>query len=248
MWDPDDIDGDTHANMIGTFKDLADEAKDLEAGEGDDQLCIIIKNPIQFILAVDYLCIGCSFPQAARVMQTTKERTRLAAIGSCTDKTICKYARYACAINLQKLFNLLMLAWTFVIAMDMSTHFSTSYLNICICFHQMHKGILNVHILAIPVFKWHTGKVIFKVCCKALDVLCPAWKDIIIGILTDGKRKMTGRSSGVATRFQCVAKPNFICIWCVAHQLGICLQNLYTHFGDDKFYQTLSGVIGYLHR
>ena len=59
---------------------------------------------------------------------------------------------------------------------------------------------------------------------------------------------MTGRSSGVATRFQRVAKPNFIRIWCGAHQLDICLQNSYTHFGDDKFYQTLTGVIGYLRR
>ena len=47
--------------MMGMFKDLADEAKDLRAGEGDDQLCIIIKNPIQFTLVIDYLCIGCSF-------------------------------------------------------------------------------------------------------------------------------------------------------------------------------------------
>ena len=58
--------------MMGTFEDFADEAGELEAGEGDDLLCIIIKNPIQLTLAIDYLRIGCSFRQASRVMQTTK--------------------------------------------------------------------------------------------------------------------------------------------------------------------------------
>ena len=75
----------------------------------------------------------------------------------------------------------------------LQTHFSRSYINVYIRFHHMNNSILNVHILAIPLFEWYTGAVIIKVCYKALDFLCPAWKEIIIGICTDGDKKITGR-------------------------------------------------------
>ena len=88
MWDPEDIYGDTHAKMMGSFEDLADEAHYLKALEVYERLCIIIKNPIQFIFSIDYIRIVCSFRQAGRVMQTPKERTGFAALGSCTDETI----------------------------------------------------------------------------------------------------------------------------------------------------------------
>ena len=55
-------------------------------------------------------------------MRTTKEKTGLAAIGSCRDSTIAKYARFACAVNLQKISELLQETWTFAVALDMSTH------------------------------------------------------------------------------------------------------------------------------
>ena len=57
-----------------------------------------------------------------------------------------------------------------------------------------------------------------------------------------------GRTSGVETRFQRLTKPNFIRLLCGAHQLDIRLQDSYTHFGDDKFYETLTVVIGYRRR
>ena len=143
-------------------------------------------------------------------MMTTKEKTGLATIGSCSDAVIAKYACFACAINLQKISELLEKAWMFAIALDMSTHMSTLYLDICIHLHLDHASIVNLHMLAIPVFNQHTGLVIFEVASKALDVLCKSWRDVVIGVLTDGEKKMTGRVSVVATRFQQVSKPEFI--------------------------------------
>ena len=95
----------------------------------------------------------------------------------------------------------------------MYTHMSTPYLNICIHLHLNRNGIFNVHILAVSVYKRHTAAVIFDTAANDIDVLCPWWKDIIIVVSTDGERKMTGRISGVATRFLNVANPGFICIW-----------------------------------
>ncbi len=58
---------------------------------------------------------------------TVKERTGLAAIGSCNDDTSAKYAHFVCAINSQKLHELLEKAWTFSVALDLSTHMEKSY-------------------------------------------------------------------------------------------------------------------------
>jgi hypothetical protein len=248
LWDPEDIDGETHSRMMRSFEDFAGDTEELQEGEGVDRFCIVIKNPVQFSLTVDYLSVGCSFRQAARIMISTKERTGLAAIGTCSDLTVAKYARYACAINLQKISELLDSAWTFAVALDMSTHMSTSYLDIRIRLHLNGPGIINMHLLAIPIFERHTGLVMFQTASRALDVLCPTWRDIIIGISTDGERKMTGHVSGVATRFQQVAKPGFTRIWCGAHQLEIVLQECYTHFGNDQFYGKLTSAISYLRR
>ena len=104
LWDPEVVDGETHANMLRPFQDFADATEELEEGE---KVEIVIKNVVQFSLAIGYLKVSCSFRQASRVMTTTKETTGLAAIGSCNDTTIAKYARFALAINLQKISDLL---------------------------------------------------------------------------------------------------------------------------------------------
>lgn len=248
LWDPEDIECETRSKMMLCFTEFVDNSKKLPDGQGVSRYRVSIKNMLQFSLGVDFLSVGLSFRQAARVLLQTKERSGLASIGSCSESTISKYARIACAVNLQKIYDLLDKAWTFSIALDMSTHMSTSYLDIRIRLHLNKHGILNVHILAVPVYERHTAEVIFDTSSKALDALCPSWRDTIIGISTDGERKMTGRITGVATRFQKVAKDGFIRIWCGAHQLDIVLQSAYKNLGDKLFYQQLTTLISYLRR
>ena len=50
----------------------------------------------------------------------------------------------------------------------MSTHIGTSYLDIRIRLHLENAGIINLHLLAIPVYDRHTGQVIFEVASKAM--------------------------------------------------------------------------------
>lgn len=84
-----------------------------------------------------------------------------------------------------------------------------------------------MHLLAVPAYDQHTAEVIFDTVANALDVFCPSWKDIIICVSTDAERKVTDHISGVLTRFQNVAKPGFIRIWCGVHHLEIVLQSVY---------------------
>ena len=57
---------------------------------------------------------------------------------------------------------------------------------------------------------------------------------------------MTGCISGVATQFQNVTKPSFICICCGTHQLDIVLHSTYRKLGNKAFYTHLKALISYL--
>ena len=181
-------------------------------------------------------------------MQITREQTGLASIGSCNDTSVAKYVCYACAINLQTISDVLNHVWTFSIALDMSTHTATSYLDIRIRFHVENYGIANIHLLVLLVYECHSGEVIFDAACKALNALYGGWRNKLIRVSTDRERKMTGCIKGVTTCFQKVSKCSFICVWCRAHQLDIILQDVYVHFGREEFYRALTSIISYLRR
>lgn len=196
---PDDVDGVTYESMMKRFEYFADSLKQLADGEGGDRFHVVTENAVQFSLAIDYLRVGCSFCQSARIMQAVNERTDSVAIGSCSDAKVSKYARYACAINLQKISELLETVWTFSIALDMSTHKGTSYLDIRIRLHLFCRGIVNLHFLAVSIYERHTSELIFEATAKLLDALWPNWRAVIARISTDCERKITGRNNGVAT-------------------------------------------------
>lgn len=74
----------------------------LRLNDCGSQYVLTIKNPVQFLLIVDYLRVGLSFRMALSVMTKTTERTGLAFIGSCSSGIPSKYAWFVCAMNLQK--------------------------------------------------------------------------------------------------------------------------------------------------
>ena len=205
------------------FGDVLDasEANDADAADVDTaRYCIRLKNPAQFYLIADYLSVGVSFRMVSRILAMTKESTGLASLGSVSEGNVTAYARFVCALNFQSLRDMLARVWEFSVAMDMSTHKATSYLGIRIRLH-WNGYILNLHLLAIPMFCRHTGEQIFLHAAKALDVLAPGWKQMVVSISTDGKRNMTGRIQGVATRFDQAALPGFFRIWCGLHQIDL---------------------------
>src|SRR5688500_8940130 len=148
---------------------------------------------------------GCLFCQIATVLQNTKERTELASIGCIPDTIVAKYACFACTINLQRVATLLEQSWPFSLGMSMSLHMNTDYLDIYMHLHVHSHSLLNLHVVAVPVFEHHTGLAMFWHTSKVFDGLCTNWKPKIIGISTDGESKMTGHALGVTTRFQQVA-------------------------------------------
>ena len=247
LFHPDDSNDDvTKERALAIFENVIGQEEDEQDSDlQTDSYRMNIKNPAQFQRVVDYVSAGASFRMASRIVQMTRDRTGLASIGRASEGKVTSYLRIACALNLQKISEV---TWTFGIAMeDMSTHMSTSYLDIRI---RLFTGgaVHNFHLLAIPMFSRHTGEQIFLHAAKALDVICPQWRDIIMSISTDGERKMTGRVQGFATLFEQVAKPGFFRLWCGLHQLDIVLQAFYKAIMNEEFYSLLTGLISYLRR
>ena len=134
---------------------------------------------------------------------------------------------------------------TFSLALDMSTHMSTSYLDIQTQFFY-GSNVHNFHLVAVPLFTYHTGEQMYLHAEKILDILCPEWQSIMLSITIGGEMKMTGHIQGVATRFAQAALPGCFRIWCGLHQLDLVLQQFYTALMDKSFYGILMNLISYL--
>jgi hypothetical protein len=92
-------------------------------------------------------------------------------------------------------------AWAFSIALDSTTHQSTLYLDVHFqIFMPTFYNIVNLHAVALPMFDWHTGEVMFQMVVSFLDVLHPSWKVHLLGVSSDGAHNMTSRVFGVVTR------------------------------------------------
>lgn len=151
LWDSEYLEGQTHAKMIASFTDVLDETGAHPERYMTDPYCIVLKNRLQFFLAIDFLPAGCSFHQVSRVLYHRKQCSEVTSINLCVNVTISKYALYACTVILQKVYELLGKAWTFSVALDMSTHMITLYLDLRIHLHLLELGIINLHVLPIPV-------------------------------------------------------------------------------------------------
>ncbi|BFI14114.1 hypothetical protein MPTK1_5g00010 [Marchantia polymorpha subsp. ruderalis] len=230
-------DGDSNEELtkepaLSIFEDVLDPSEvncdgcDDAADVSTARYRIHLKNLAQFYLISDYLSVGASFRMVSRILAMTKESTSLASLVSVSEGKVDAFARYVCALNLQSLKDLLARVWTFFVAMDMSIHMATSYLNIRIRLHRK-SSILNFHLLAIPMFSRHTGEQIFLHAAKALDVLALSWKKLILSISTDGERKMTGS---------------------LDIQLDIKLQCFFASLMYEQFYSSLTSLISYLRR
>lgn len=164
-----------------------------------------IANPVQFNLTVEYLSVGVTFRQVASIILATKEQTGLASIGSINEASVCRYARFICALSLQKISEIVMntSVWAFSIALDMATHQGVSYLDIRIrlCWQG---EILNLHLVSIPVFERHTGENMFNTSAKFLDCICREWRKTLVGVATDGAPSMTGHIQGLTSGIESI--------------------------------------------
>lgn len=208
LFNPDDEEAvPTRERALQVFKLVSITEPEAADEEGEQDVTnmarykVEIKSSRLFHLLVGFVACGSSFRMAARLVNITKTVSHMSCFGGCNQARAASLIRVICAASLQKIAKLLRRQWAFSIALDVGSKQGSSYLDFRVRFE--HQGKLhNVHLLAIPLFDRKSAETIFTAGSKLLDVIAPKWKSQLVGVSTDGERTMTGRLSGVATRFE----------------------------------------------
>lgn len=95
---------------------------------------IAIKNGSLFDMVVEFTFLGSSFCLTPCLAQSTKELTGMARYSVCNRRKVSSFIQVMCASNLYMLSELLIYYWAFFLALDGTTHQSTSYLDIRVRF------------------------------------------------------------------------------------------------------------------
>jgi hypothetical protein len=163
----------------------------------------------------------------------------------CSCDEISNFVRVVCAVNLQRIADLLCRSWAFSLALDSATHQSTSFLDL-----RFRIFIPNYHGCTLPMFDHHTGDIMSMMVSKFLTVLCPDWTIRLLGLTFDGARNMTGRVAGVVTRLDTAMHSNcsLIRIWCGVHQLDLVMEDIMNNVIKERFFSVMTGFITHLTR
>ncbi|KAH9244819.1 hypothetical protein BASA81_017759 [Batrachochytrium salamandrivorans] len=238
----------SNVKALTLFKLAVDEEDNRDPEQRSvDNYVVTVKMTQRFNLCVRYIACGATFRMASRLMQATVEESGLAYLRGCSDTIASDYARIVCAASLQKISEALEAVWAFSIALDCSTHQSTSYLDVR-CRFCLHEIIYNFHLMTIPLFESHTGENMFATLVKFMNALIPSWRNHLIGVSTDGDRSMAGRIRGLSTRIESEASPGIIRIWCGLHQMDLVMQRVFKSALNEGYLTVLTTLIGYLRR
>ena len=215
-----------------------------------------IKAVSQFKLLIRFVARGCSFRMAANMLIDIKEVTGLHKLGFCNDNQVSKLFRIVCAVNFQRLRDILKKTWAFAIAFDMASHLAEAYLDVRIRL-SVQAQIHDLHLMLIPIECTQTGENMFQHMGKALDVFDPKWKIKMIGVTSDGTSNNTGRYEGAVTKLIQACKaafgaglnpPGIYRHWCVLHQIDIFVGSFYQEIIDGQWVKDLTSLSGHMRR
>jgi hypothetical protein len=126
--------------------------------------------------------------------------------------------------------------FAFSIAGDGSTHYESTYFDICI--QVGVNGVLhNLHLVIISFYGRHIVINILALIVKILDVLFPMWHDKLISVSSDGENTMTGCHGGLVTLLEKEATNNILRVWCAPHQMDIVIKKVTKAMMDGLFYK-----------
>ncbi len=126
--------------------------------------------------------------------------------------------------------------FAFSIAGDSSTHYESSYFNICI--RVGVNGVLhNLHLVIVSFYGRQTTVNILVLIVEILDVLFPMWRDKLILVNNNDENTMTSRHGGLVTLLEKEATNNILCVWCVPHQMDIVIKKVTKAMMDGFFYK-----------
>lgn len=230
----------------------ARKALDVFAKKANANYEIAIKNQRLYDLAIKFVACGASYRLAARMVQCTKEETKLAVYGGCSEHKMAGFVRALLASNLQKIALMMRSSWSFAIATDTAEHQGTAYLDVRIRVWQ-HSALHDFHIMTVPAFDRVPAPTIVARIERCLSILDAHWRAKLLGITTHSGGN-TGRNTGTTSIQQglagrlssLVTNPGFYLIWCGVHQLELVVKNAVLGFCQKSFFDELVALIASL--
>ncbi|KAH7474932.1 hypothetical protein PRIC1_012934 [Phytophthora ramorum] len=229
-----------------------EQALDIFRRKEGDNYDIVIKNQRLYDLAIKFVACGASFRLASRMVQCTKEETKMAYYGGCSEHRVAGYVRAVIASNLQKIALMMRSSWAYAIATDAAVHQGTSYLDFRVRLWQ-NGSLQDFHLLTLPTFDQHPAPSIMERLEKFFDIMDPHWRSKLLGTTTNGgintghNNGMTGSQQGLSARLTTlVNKRAFYLIWCGVHQLELVVKNCVAAFCQKSFYDELVTVLATL--
>ncbi|KAE9339884.1 hypothetical protein PF008_g11365 [Phytophthora fragariae] len=204
---------------------------------------------MRFTLSVKHLRVGLSFRQTAAVIQQQYNVTGNSKLYGMTDAMTGTYARILVAYSFQRISNLIAdpNMWGFAFACDITTHTDRSFIDQRVRV-AVDSVLVNLHLLAIPMFDRHTAVVQVRLIVRVLDILSANWRDKLIGISSDGENTMTGRHGGVVTLLEKETTHSVLRVWCAAHQMDLVMKAGFAIFGSGDFVKKTKDLIVHLRR
>jgi hypothetical protein len=206
---------------------------------------------ILFRLAVRYVSCGTSFRMASELIGCMYNVLGNLGLRVCSRDEISNFVLSVCAVNLQRIVDLLCRSWAFSLTLDSATHQSTSFLDLRFrVFIPNYHSIINLHGCTLPMFDRHTRDIMSTMVSKFLTVLCPNWTIRLLGLTSDEACNMIGRVAGVVTRLDTAMRSNcsLIRIWCGAHQLDLVMEDIMNNVIKERFFSVMTGFITHLTR
>jgi hypothetical protein len=99
------------------------------------------------------------------------------------DAIVGLYTRVLVAVTLQKIVTILdnESVWAMSLACDKSTHCNQSFFDLRLRVYYRSE-LVNLHLVAIPMFKRHSTLNIFNLIAKFMDALYVKWRSKLIGM------------------------------------------------------------------
>ncbi|KAF4318051.1 hypothetical protein JM18_003501 [Phytophthora kernoviae] len=228
---------------------------------------IVVKDSKEFQRFVEYLSMSGSLTHTAKILLASRQT-----VGN-GDETpaidVARYARYLCAINLQRIAEVSASSWAYTIGLKVAPIASKSIFETQteFCLHVQLRlfvdgDVTSFHVISIPLSKRRQSDPpesisVFEVAEAALDAITPRWRNAILAVVSDSGSAISETSdnphilfrNAVASRFERVAKPGFLRVCSAVNQLDSLMQTFFMGFsGGDEFYSKLTELVAYLSR
>ncbi|CAN5958381.1 unnamed protein product [Sphagnum jensenii] len=178
----------------------------------------------------------------------TKERTKTAKLAGIIDLMVGQYVRVLVGSTLQQIADCLddESVSAMLLAGDGSTHCGQSFFNlrICICFCGR---LLNLHLVAIPMFDRHTTTNTFNMLVKFFDMLYGKWRAKLIGMSSNDENMMIGRHTSLVICMIACANNPVLRIWCALHQIDQVVKSVAEELVDGRWIMFIWSFSIFLH-